>query len=100
LITWEAGPWGNEEGIAATKATIAEAKKGDDVVVVSLEMVNQRLIPTAIEPRSVLADWNGGYERFEVWSSTQVPHALAGAIAKTFGVASNAVHLVAPEVGG
>ncbi|HJR92618.1 MAG TPA: molybdopterin cofactor-binding domain-containing protein [Acidimicrobiia bacterium] len=100
LITWEGGPWGNEEGITATKQAIADAKQRDDVVVVTQEMVNQRLIPTAIEPRSVIADWNGGYERFEVWSSTQVPHALAGAIAKMFGVASNAVHLVAPEVGG
>ena len=100
LITWEGGPWGNEEGIAETKDKIAQAKKRDDVVVVSHEMINQRLIPTAIEPRAVLADWNGGYGRFDVFSSTQVPHALAGAIAKTFGMASNAVRVVAPEVGG
>jgi len=100
VVTWEAGPWGNEEGTAATKQAIAEAKKRDDVVVVSLDMVNQRLIPTAIEPRAVLANWMPGYERFEVHSSTQVPHALAGAIAKTFGLASNAVRVVAPEVGG
>lgn len=100
LLTWEGGPWGNEEGIAEAKQTIAAAKERDDVVVVSQEMVNQRLIPTAIEPRSVVAEWNTGYGRFEVSSSTQIPHALAGAIAKTFGVASNAVRVVAPEVGG
>ncbi len=100
LITWEAGPWGNAEGIAQTKATIAAAKERDDVVTVSLEMVNQRLIPTAIEPRSVVADWNEGYGRFTVFSSTQIPHALAGAIAKTFGLAANAVDVTAPEVGG
>ncbi|MGH8925856.1 MAG: xanthine dehydrogenase family protein molybdopterin-binding subunit [Acidimicrobiia bacterium] len=100
LITWEAGPWGNEEGIAVTKQTIADAKKRDDVVVVSQEMINQRLIPTAIEPRSVIADWSDGYERFTVYSSTQIPHALAGAIAKTFGLAANAVDVTAPEVGG
>ena len=100
FITWEGGPWGDEEGTAATKQKIADAKNRDDVVTVSQEMVNQRLIPTAIEPRSVIADWNGGYGKFEVWSSSQVPHAVAGAIAKTFGIASNAVHLVAPEVGG
>lgn len=100
IITWEAGPWGNEEGIAATKQTIADAKKRDDVVVVSLEMKNQRLIPTAIEPRAVIADWSDGYGRFTVYSSTQVPHALAGAIAKTFGLAVNAVDVTAPEVGG
>lgn len=100
LITWEGGPWGNEEGIAATKETIAAAKQRDDVVIVSQEMINQRLIPTAIEPRAVVADWNGGYGRFEVWSSSQVPHALAGAIATTFGLPYNAVRVIAPEVGG
>ncbi|MGA7271740.1 MAG: molybdopterin cofactor-binding domain-containing protein [Acidimicrobiia bacterium] len=100
LITWEGGPWGDEEGIAAAREKIAQDKKRDDVVVVSQEMVNQRLIPTAIEPRSVIADWNEGYGRFEVFSSSQIPHALAGGIAKTFGLASNAVRVVAPEVGG
>lgn len=100
LISWEAGPFGDEDGVAATKGAIADAKDRDDVVTVSQEMLNQRLIPTAIEPRSVIADWNGGYQRFDVYSSSQIPHALAGAIAKTFGVASNAVRVVAPEVGG
>lgn len=100
LITWEAGPWGNAEGIAQTRQAIADAKVQPEVVIVSQEMVNQRLIPTAIEPRSVVADWNEGYGRFNVYSSTQIPHALAGAIAKTFGLASNSVDVTAPEVGG
>lgn len=100
LIVWEAGPWGNEEGIADTKKSIAAAKGRDDTVTVTQEMINQRLIPTAIEPRSVVADWNEGYGRFMVYSSTQIPHVLAGAIGKTFGLAANAVDVIAPEVGG
>lgn len=100
LISWAGGPFGDEEGIAATRETIAAAKGRDDTVTVSLEMKNQKLIPTAIEPRSVVASWNGGYGRFEVYSSTQIPHALAGAIAKTFGLVSTDVRVIAPEVGG
>jgi aerobic carbon-monoxide dehydrogenase large subunit len=100
LLTWEGGPWGNAEGIEATKQAIADAKARDDVVTVSIEMVNQRLLPTAIEPRAVVADWSEGYERFTLWSSSQIIHALAGAVAKTFGLPSNAVHGIAPEVGG
>lgn len=100
ILTWEGGPWGNEEGVAETKEKIAQAKSRDDVVTVSLEMVNQRLLPTAIEPRAVVADWNEGYQRFTLHSSSQIIHALAGAVAKTFGLASNAVHAIAPEVGG
>jgi len=100
LISWEGGPFGDPDGIAATRQTIADAKDRDDTVTVSLEMKNQKLIPTAIEPRSVVAQWHGGYDRFDLFSSTQIPHALAGAVAKTFGIPYNQVHCVAPEVGG
>lgn len=97
VVTWEAGPWGDEEGIAKTKQTIADAKARDDALTVSIEAVNQRLIPVAIEPRSVVAEWNGGYRRFRVYSSTQMPHALMGAIKTTFGLDANQVHVTAPE---
>jgi carbon-monoxide dehydrogenase large subunit len=100
VVIWEAGPWGNADGIAATKQRIADAKGRDDTVMVSIEAVNQRLIPVAIEPRSVVAEWNAGYRRFRVHSSTQVAHALMGAIKTTFGLDANQVHVTAPEVGG
>ena len=100
ILAWEAGPWGDEEGIAKTKETIAEAKARDDTVTVSIEATNQRLIPTPIEPRSVVVEWQPGYQRFRVHSSTQVAHALMGAIKTTFGLDANQVHVTAPEVGG
>jgi len=100
LVAWEAGPFGDEEGIAATKQTIADAKARDDTVTVSIEAVNQRLIPVAIEPRSVLAEWQEGYQRFRIHSSSQIPHALMGVIKTTFGLDANQVHVTAPEVGG
>ncbi len=100
VVAWEAGPFGDEEAIAATKQTIADAKDRDDTVTVSIEAVNQRLIPVAIEPRSVVAEWDDGYQRFRVHTSSQVPHALMGAIKTTFGLNANQVHVTAPEVGG
>lgn len=87
-------------GLESQQPKIEEAKKRKDAVIVSQEMINQRLLPIPIEPRSILAEWNGGYERFTIHSSTQIPHALSGAIAKTFGLAANAVRVVAGEVGG
>ena len=101
LLTWAGNAWW--EGVIDLpdpSPGIQEAKERDDTVVVSLEMVNQRLIPTAIEPRAVLADWNSGYDSVELWSSSQIPHAVAGAIGMTFGIPSNKVRVVAPEVGG
>ena len=101
LLTWAGNAWW--EGVVELpdpSPGIQEAKERDDAVVVSLEMVNQRLIPTAIEPRAVLADWNDGYGSVELWSSSQIPHAVAGAIGVTFGIPSNKVRVIAPEVGG
>ncbi len=100
VISWEAGPFGDAEAIAATKATIQAAKDRDDTVSVSLEMVNQRLIPVAIEPRSVIAEWHKGYRKFRVHTSSQIASAVAGAIAKVFDLPNSSVHATAPEVGG
>lgn len=101
LLTWHGHAWW--EGVVDLpdpSPGIQEAKERDDTVVVSLEMVNQKLIPTAIEPRAVLADWNSGYGSVELWTTSQIPHAVAGAIGQMFGIGSNKVRVVAPEVGG
>ncbi len=101
LLTWHGhGWWEGVIDLPDPSPGIQEAKKRDDTVTVSLEMVNQRLIPTAIEPRAVLADWNSGYGSVELWSSSQIPHAVAGAVGMTLGIPSNKVRVVAPEVGG
>jgi len=92
LLTWHGHEWwAGVIELPDPSPGIQEAKERDDTVVVSLEMVNQRLIPTAIEPRAVLADWNSGYGSVELWSSSQIPHAVAGAVATLFGIPSNKV---------
>jgi len=100
LISW-VGPFGAEaDAQAQVKADIDAAKEREDTVTVSQEMVNQRLIPVAIEPRAVVAEYNRGYGQLTVYDSTQIPHALAGALGTTLGLLINQVRVVAPEVGG
>ncbi len=98
--TWTYHGYWEALGLEDQTPQVDAAMERDDAVVVSLEMVNQRLIPVAIEPRSVLAEYNPGYTCFTVHSSTQVPHALGGAIATTFGMKTTEVRVIAPEVGG
>ncbi|HEY6628263.1 MAG TPA: xanthine dehydrogenase family protein molybdopterin-binding subunit [Acidimicrobiia bacterium] len=100
LHTWTYHGYWAALGLEDQTPQVDAAMERDDAVVVSLEMINQRLIPVAIEPRSVLAEYNPGYSCFTVHSSTQVPHALGGAISKTFGMKSTSVRVIAPEVGG
>ncbi len=100
LHTWTYHGYWDALGLEDQTPQVDAAMERDDAVVVSLEMKNQRLIPVAIEPRSVMAEYNPGYGRFTVHSSTQVPHALGGAISKTFGMIASDVRVIAPEVGG
>ena len=69
-------------------------------VVVSQRMWNQRLAPTAIEPRGVVAHYEPGKDTMTIWSSTQNPHILRTFIAAMNGMGQNQVRAIAPEVGG
>jgi carbon-monoxide dehydrogenase large subunit len=72
----------------------------DADVTVKQWMVNHRLIPNAMEPRGVLANYNQGDETLTVWSSTQVPHLLKSLLAPNVRIPEHKVRVIAPEVGG
>ena len=69
-------------------------------VVVSQRMMNQRLVPNAIEPRGVVAHYEPGKGSMTIWSSTQNPHILRTMIAAMTGLGQDQVRAIAPEVGG
>lgn len=68
--------------------------------VVKQRMVHQRLIPVAMEPRGVVAQYHPGEKRLTVWSSTQIPHLLRTQLALMLGMPENLLRVIAPEVGG
>jgi carbon-monoxide dehydrogenase large subunit len=72
----------------------------DAEVVISQRMVNQRLVPNAMEGRGVLAHYEPGKESLTIWSSTQNPHILKTMIARMLGIGESQVRAIAPEVGG
>jgi carbon-monoxide dehydrogenase large subunit len=41
--------------------------------VVKFRIVNQRLAPTPMEPRGVVAQWHTASQYMTIWSSTQIP---------------------------
>ncbi len=69
-------------------------------LVISQRMVNQRLAPTAMEPRGVVAHYEPGKGTMTIWSSTQNPHILRTFIAALTRLGENQVRAIAPEVGG
>jgi aerobic carbon-monoxide dehydrogenase large subunit len=76
----------------------AACKKADRVVKVRL--LNQRVAPTAMEPRSIVAEYLPGENRLTIWASTQIPHLLKTQVAIMVGLPETAVRVIAPEVGG
>ncbi len=68
-------------------------------VVVERRYVQQRLAPSALEPRTTLAvpDPSGG---LVLYTSTQVPHEVRGHVARILGVDPQTVRVVARDVGG
>jgi len=78
---------------------ITKAFKNADRVV-KQRLVNQRLIPMAMEPRGVLASYAAGEDCLTISSSTQIPHLLRTQIAVMVRVPENTVRVVTPEVGG
>ncbi|WUI00463.1 xanthine dehydrogenase family protein molybdopterin-binding subunit [Spirillospora sp. NBC_00431] len=75
-----------------------DAAMRDAPVVIEREYVQQRLIPTAMEPRSVLCVPDG--DEFTLYSATQIPHILRLMLAKVTGIGEHRIRVVAPDVGG
>ena len=81
---------------AATKAAFAAAAH-----VTSLKLVNNRLAPSAMEPRAAIGAYDRGDERYTLWSTTQNPHLVRQWLSRdTLHAPEHAIRVVAPDVGG
>jgi carbon-monoxide dehydrogenase large subunit len=70
----------------------------DAPVVLERNYRQQRLIPSAIEPRAVVCSCVG--DEFTLWSSTQIPHVLRVMLALVLGIPEQNIRVIAPDVGG
>src|SRR5262245_13691984 len=69
-------------------------------VVISDRIIQQRLIPTAMEPRSALANFVKATGELTLWNTTQNPHILRFLSSLVTGVPEDKLRVIAPEVGG
>lgn len=67
---------------------------------VEIDLVYQRVAPTFIEPRGVVAHYDPHLEELTIWSSTQVPHRVRTHITDHVGIPEYAIRSIAPDVGG
>src|SRR5262244_2127621 len=80
----------------ATDAAFASGKH-----VAKLDLINNRLVPNAIEPRAAIAEYDAGTDSFTLWNTTQNPHVARLVIAAFVGMApEHKLRVIAPDVGG
>jgi carbon-monoxide dehydrogenase large subunit len=77
----------------------AQAFRDADVIV-KQRITSQRLIPTAMETRGVVAEWRAGEKSLTLFSSTQIPHLMRTLVAGILGMPENLLRVITPEVGG
>ncbi|MGZ8524548.1 MAG: xanthine dehydrogenase family protein molybdopterin-binding subunit [Chitinophagaceae bacterium] len=69
--------------------------------VTTLEFVNQRLIPNAIEPRCYNSSYDATSDKYTLYTSTQNPHVIRLLMcAFVLGLPEHKVRVVSPDVGG
>ncbi|HEX7140717.1 MAG TPA: molybdopterin cofactor-binding domain-containing protein [Vicinamibacterales bacterium] len=69
-------------------------------VIVKDRIIQQRLIPTAMEPRATLARYVQATGELTLWNTTQNPHIVRFLGSLVTGVPEDRLRVIAPEVGG
>ena len=87
---WELGD------AAAVDAALADAHH-----VTTLELVNQRLVPNAIEPRCYIASYEDATDQYTLYTTCQNPHVIRLLMgAYVLSIPEHKLRVVAPDVGG
>jgi len=86
--------------IKGDAAKVEAALKNSDHGI-ALDLVNNRVIPAAMEPRGVIATYDAGSGTFDVMASVQGVHGMRALLARhIFAVPAEKIRLAAPDVGG
>jgi carbon-monoxide dehydrogenase large subunit len=69
-------------------------------VVVKQRILQQRLAPTPMEPRGVLAEYSKPDQSMTIWMSSQNPHFIRLFLAGALGIPETRIRVISPDVGG
>jgi aerobic carbon-monoxide dehydrogenase large subunit len=69
-------------------------------VVIKARIIQQRLAPTSMETRGVLAEYSKPDGTMTVWMSSQSPHFVRLFLGGAMGIPENRLRVISPDVGG
>ena len=84
--------YGDDDAVAAAIQSAAH--------VVRLRIVNQRVAPTAMEPRGAVGVWNAAEQRGTLHVGSQTPHMTRQLLASVFGLPEQALRVQVGDIGG
>jgi carbon-monoxide dehydrogenase large subunit len=67
---------------------------------VAIDLVNNRLVGAAIEPRAAFATVEPATGRLTLVSATQAPHHIRKQVTEQLGIPESALRVISPDVGG
>jgi aerobic carbon-monoxide dehydrogenase large subunit len=67
---------------------------------IALDLVNNRLVGCAIEPRAVIATIDPSTDRLTLYTSTQAPHHIRQQVTEQLGISESELRVISPDVGG
>ncbi len=68
--------------------------------VVSIDVVNNRIVANYMEPRGCVAEYDGARDHFKVTLGTQGGHGMRGVLCSILELEDSQVQVITPEVGG
>ena len=81
---------------ATTDAVFASAAH-----IIELRLVNNRLSPSAIEPRAAIGEYSIADDSYTLYTSSQNPHGVRSMLASSvFGIPETRIRVISPDVGG
>ena len=90
IFDWEIGD---------AKATDAAIKAAAHVT--RMKIVNNRLVPNAMEPRAALGHYDKAEDHYTCWTTSQNPHVARLVMSAFYNIApENKLRVIAPDVGG
>ncbi len=92
------GRHGNLLGFSTIVKGDVDAALANADVVVRGRYVTDPVQGVPIEPRAIVAHWQG--DKVTVWSSTQVPYVARAGVAQVLGIPESRVRVVVPLLGG
>ena len=85
--------------IGNADVTAAAFKKAAHVV--KMDIINNRLVPNAMEPRAALGHYDKAEDHYTCWTTSQYPHLARLVMSAFYNVApENKLRVIAPDVGG